>query len=1023
MNFSAYSIKNPLVAILIFSLMTVAGVLGFRAMKIQQFPDIDVPAVIVTVPYTGASPAQLETDVAKKIENKITSIEGVKHIRSTLQTGVATIHTEFALEKDLSEAVDDVRSALDEIAGDLPAAAESPVITKVSTAGFPVVSYSVASDTMSEAELSWFVDDTLNKQLASIEGVGQLARVGGIERQIIIAADADRLSGWQLPITQLANQLFALQTDASGGEASIGGGTQIIRVLGSAKSVSELASLQVVTPAGGVALGQLADISDAHADPKSQAVLDGQTVVAMSITRSRGASEVQMVKEVDAKIAKLSHQYPHIRINKIYDNAEPVAEDYKASMQMLIEGCLLAVLVVFLFLKDWRATLVAAAALPLSIIPTFLMMWLFGFSLNIISLLALSLVIGVLVDDAIVEVENIMRHLHMGKTPYEAAMEAADEIGLAVVATTFTLIAVFLPTAFMDGVVGQFFSQFGWTAAISVFMSLLVARLVTPMMAAYLLKPKAHQSETTGRTMRVYLKVVKWTLNHRAITLVATIVLFIGSLSMAKLLSGAFIPPDDSNQTQVTLELTPDATLDDTVRIGQMAADVIGRVDGVASVFISAGSAAQGGDSRNAAAGSENAATLNVLLDPRGTRPSKTDIEHAIADAITEVPSARFVVGLSATGDSGYGFSLMSDDPVLLDRTVNEVMGQIRTLSVVSAVTSNKPLGKPELVALPSTVQMADKGVTTVSIADTLRVATTGDYEQALPKLNLDTRQIPIVVRLPDEKRSDFNALNALYVPSSTELGAVKLSEVASLQYATGEAEIRRLDRQRSIKITVQSDQELGVVIDAVKALPALQNLPDGVSVIDEGQADSMAELFTGFAIAMSVGVFCIFGVLVLLFHKVLQPFTILMALPLSIGGAFIGLVLTDSSLSISSLIGFIMLMGIATKNSILLVDYAIIAEEQGKSQLDAILDACKKRARPIIMTTIAMGAGMLPLVFGWGGADPTFRRPMAVAVLGGLITSTFLSLIVIPVVYTLMDDLGKRFARRKTSASKPQSV
>lgn len=1003
MNFSAYSIKNPLMAILIFTLMTLGGILGFRAMKIQQFPDIDVPAVIVTISYTGASPAQLETDVAQKIENQITGIEGVKHIRSTLQTGVATIHTEFTLEKDLSEAVNDVRSALDEIASDLPAAAEEPVITKVSTAGFPVVSYSVASDNMSEAELSWFVDDTLNKRLANINGVGTLSRVGGIERQIIITPDVDKLNGWQLPITNLSQQISASQKDSSGGEAKVGGGVQTIRVLGSAKSVRELASLEVVTPAGGVALGQLADIKDAHADPKSRAILDGQTVVALSITRSRGASEVQMVEDVDQELAKLAQEMPHIKIQKIYDNAEPVAEDYYASMKMLIEGCILAVVVVLLFLRDWRTTLVAAAALPLSIIPTFLMMWIFGFSLNVISLLALSLVIGVLVDDAIVEVENIMRHLHMGKTPYEAAMEAADEIGLAVVATTFTLIAVFLPTAFMSGVVGQFFSQFGWTAAISVFISLLVARLVTPMMAAYILKPKRHKEETFGAMMKRYLSVVRWTLNHRGITLVATIVVFIGSLSLAKMLPGSFLPPDDSNQTQVTLELTPDATLDDTTRISQMTAQAVSQVDGVSSVFISADS--------------ENTATLNILLNPRSERPSKTDIENAIAEAVKDVPSARFVVGLSATGDSGYGFSLMSDNPELLNQTVNETIKQIQSLPMVSSVTSNRPLAKPELSAIPNTLMMADKGVTTSDLANTLRVATMGDYEQALSKLNLDTRQIPVVVRLSDESRADMNVLSSLYVPSSTsEAGAVKLSEVATLRRATGEAEIRRLDRMRSIKITVQSEEELSEVIDAVKNLPILQNLPEGVSAIDEGQADNMAELFTGFAIAMSVGIFCIFGVLVLLFHKVLQPFTILMALPLSIGGAFIGLVVTGASLSISSLIGFIMLMGIATKNSILLVDYAIIAEKAGLQRLDAILDACKKRARPIIMTTIAMGAGMLPLVFGWGGADATFRRPMAVAVLGGLITSTFLSLVAIPVVYTLMDDLS-RFSKRKKSA------
>lgn len=1011
MNFSVYSIKNPLVAILLFTLLTIGGILGFRAMKVQHFPDVELPAVVVTVPYAGASPAQIETDVAKKIENKISGIEGVKHIRSTLQTGIAIIHTEFTLEKDLSEALDDVRSAVDEIKGELPAAADTPTVTKVSLSSLPVVSYAVSVDNMSEAELSWFVDDFLNKRLANVAGIGSIGRVGGIDRQISVEPDIDKLNGWQFPITSLSRQISASQKDSSGGEAKIGGGTQTIRVLNSAKSVGELARLEMTTPAGAVALGQLADIKDDHATSKSRAILNGNTVVALSIARSRGASEVQLVADIDRTLDKISQEMPNVHIQKIYDNAEPIAEDYQASIKMLIEGCLLAVLVVFLFLKDWRATLVAAVALPLSIIPTFLMMSFAGFGLNVISLLALSLVIGVLVDDAIVEVENIMRHLHMGKTPYQAAIQAADEIGLAVVATTFTLIAVFLPTAFMKGMVGKFFSQFGWTAAISVFISLLVARLITPMMAAYILKPKPYKKEQVGKVMTGYLSVVRWTLNHRAITIIATMVLFVGSLGLSKMLSGAFVPADDSNQTQVTLELTPDSVLDDTIRISKMAAKVIEQVDGVNSVFISAGGVGYGGD---ISSGSENIATLNILLNQRGQRLGKFDIENQIKEALTNVPSARFSVGMSASGDLGYSFSLMSDNPVLLNQTVDETIKQIRSLPMVSSVISNRPPPKPELGVIPNAIMMADKGVTTNDIADTLRVATMGDYAQTLSKLNLDTRQIPVVVRLSDEMRADMNVLNNLYVPSANQMGAVRLSEVASIRHTVGEAQIRRLDRKRSIKISVQSEHELGKIVHAVKALPILQNLPDGISMIDEGQADSMAELFTGFAIAMSIGVFCIFGVLVLLFHKVLQPFTILMALPLSIGGAFVGLVLTKESLSISSMIGFIMLMGIATKNSILLVDYAIIAEKAGLARFDAMIDACKKRARPIIMTSIAMGAGMLPLVFGWGEVDATFRRPMAVAVLGGLMTSTLLSLVVIPVVYTLMEDLGRLLRRKK---------
>ncbi|NYR10602.1 efflux RND transporter permease subunit [Psychrobacter sp. BI730] len=1011
LNVSAYSIKNPLVAILLFVLLTLGGIYGFMKMKVQQFPDIDLPAVVVTVTLPGAAPSQLENDIAKKIENKLTSIEGVSHIRTTLQTGAATIATEFTLEKDIQEAVDDVRSAVGEVRGDLPAAANDPIITKVSTAGFPVVTYSVAAENMSVEDLSWFVDDTVTKRLSDIPGVSTVSRVGGLQREITVAADPIALSGLKFSISQLSQQIAGIQQDSSGGEAEVGNTTQTIRVLGAVERANELNDLQVAVPTGGTqALGRMAKITDGAADPSSIAKLDGQTVVAFNITRSRGASEVDVMELVDEELAKLTADVGNISIEKVYDRATPIAEDYEASLRMLIEGGLLAVVVVFLFLRNIRATIVAAVALPLSVIPTFLGMYLFGFSLNIISLLALSLVIGVLVDDAIVEVENIIRHLRMGKTPYEAAMEAADEIGLAVVATTFTLIAVFLPTAFMGGIVGQFFRQFGWTAALSIFASLMVARLITPMMAAYILRPEKKHVEKQSAMMKYYLKIVSWTLHHRWLTMGATLVLFVASLALVKLLPTSFIPDNDIDQTRVAIELTPDVSLEDTERVAALASDRILAMPEVTNIFTSVGEAqASMGASDGGGGKAENIAGLDIVLAPRAERGTKQEIERKISKLMTEVPGARFTVGLSSGGESGYNFSLTSTNPQLLEQTAQKIMSEIRGLPSAGAVTSDRSLPRQELTVTPDRLAMADKGVTTQDIATTLRVATVGDYEQQLSKLNLDTRQVPIVVRLPDVAKQNVSQLEGLYVPSTMPAGqGVRVGEVATLDFGTGPAQISRLDRERAISITVQpASGELGDLVQAVKAVPTMQQLPPSITIIDQGQAENMADLFSGFIIAMSVGVVCILGVLILLFGRLLQPFTILMALPLSIGGAFVGLVITNSSLSMPSMIGFIMLMGIATKNSILLVDYALIAQRRGLARFEAIVDACRKRARPIIMTTIAMGAGMLPLVFGWGDADPTFRRPMAAAVLGGLVTSTLLSLVVIPVVYTLMDDLS----------------
>lgn len=1018
MNFSAYSIKNPLVAILLFSLLVLLGVFGFRAMKVQNFPDIDFPVIITTITLNGATPDQLENDIAKKVENKLANIEGVKNLRTTLQTGAVTVLAEFEIEKDSNEALDDVRSAVSEVQGDLPAAADSPIISKASTSGFPVVTYSVSSDGMTAGELSWFVDDALTRRLSNIQGVGSIARIGGIERQIHILPKPDLLSSLGLPISQLSSQIYAKWQDTSGGEAKVGNQTQTIRVRGMGDNMQDLAGLQIMTATGVVELGQIADIRDSHAEITSVAEFQGKNVVAFNITRSKGAGEVAVVSAVDEEIAKIERDFEGIKIEKITDYAKPVEETYHGTLRMLIEGCVLAVIVVFLFLRDWRATLVAATALPLSIIPTFFVMWVFGFSLNMISLLALTLVIGVLVDDAIVEIENIVRHLGMGKTPYEAAMEAADEIGLAVVATTFTLIAVFLPTAFMSGVVGQFFRQFGWTAAISVFISLVVARLITPMMAAYMLKPIKHHDKPTSAIMKIYLNIVKWTLSNRLITMVATFAFFMGSLSLAGLLPTAFIPVDEANQTQVSIELTPDATLEDTKRIAAMAKDKVMSVEGVSQVLITVGGGQSTGDPSSIQAGSVNQAALDVILHERGDRPDKLSIESAMNAALKDVPSARFSVGIEGSGaESGYGFSVMSSQKGVLDEVVKTIIKEARQLGSVANVTSNTSLPKPELTVTPKPLMMADKGVTTTDIATTLRVATMGDYDQALPKLNLNTRQIPIVIRLSDDDKRSLDELGRLVVPSAK--GEVRLHEVADLHFGTGESSVSRLNRERAVKITVfpKDGVTVGELVSDVKAMPILHNLPNGVQTKDEGQAENMAELFEGFIIAMSVGIFCILGALILLFHRLLQPFTILMALPLSIGGAFVGLILTGASLSMPAMIGFILLMGIATKNSILLVDYAIIAQdEEGLARFDAVMDACHKRARPIVMTTIAMGAGMVPLLISFGDVDTSFSRPMAAAVLGGLITSTFLSLVVIPVVYTLMDDVGSWFTRRRVT-------
>jgi multidrug efflux pump subunit AcrB len=675
-------------------------------------------------------------------------------------------------------------------------------------------------------------------------------------------------------------------------------------------------------------------------------------------------------------------------------------------MALLIEGALLAVLVVWLFLRDARATLVSATALPLSAIPTFGAMYLMGFSLNVVTLLSMSLVVGILVDDAIVEIENIMRHLRMGKTPFQAAMEAADEIGLAVIATTFTLIAVFLPTAFMSGVPGKFFVQFGWTAAIAVFFSLVVARMLTPMMAAYILKPpKKERPEAAW--MRIYMRWAAWCLKHRIVTMAATAVFFAGSFGLVSLLPTGFIPPDDFGQTQVTVTLPPGATFQQTLKAAEQARTLVQGHKQVKLVYTTVGGGATGADIWTPGGGLPDVrkATLTVKLSHRSERSgiSKQDIESDLRRALEVLPGARVKVGFGQSSEK-YVLVLASEDGAALAAHAAQVERELRTLPNIGNVTSSSSLVRPELIVRPDFGKAADLGVTSAAIADTLRIATAGDFDQSLPKLNLAQRQVPIVVRLPASARTDLALLERLPVPGKH--GPVMLGNVASITIDSGPAEIDRFNRQRNVNFEIELNQQpLGEVKDAALALPSLAKLPPGIIVTEIGDAEAMAELFASFGRAMLTGVLCIYIVLVLLFKDFVQPVTILGALVLSIPGAFVALFITHTALSMPSMIGLIMLMGIATKNSILLVDYVIMARrDHGLARWDAVLDACHKRARPIVMTTIAMAAGMLPIALGIG-VDPSFRAPMAIVVIGGLITSTFLSLLVIPVLFTYVDD------------------
>jgi multidrug efflux pump subunit AcrB len=995
---------------MLFVLLCVGGLYGFHCMKIQNFPDIDMPMVSVAAALPGAAPGQLENDVARRIEDSVATVQGLKHISTSIQDGMVSMLIEFQLEKPLQEAVDDVRSAVARVRSELPADVLDPIINRVDMASQPILAYAVRSPRLDDEALSWFIDNELSRHLLAVKGVGAVKRVGGVSREIRVILDPLRLQALGVTATEISRQIRQVQIESAGGRVDLGDGEQPMRTLANAASAEEIARLEIPLADGRrIRLADVAAIRDTVAEVRSLAFLDGRPVVGFEVSRSLNESEVDVGAGVRAELQRLLAAHPGLDIIEAFDFVAPVQENYDGSMNMLYEGALLAVLVVFLFLRDGRATLVSALALPLSAIPAFLGMHLCGYTINLVTLMAQSLVVGVLVDDAIVEVENIVRHLRMGKTPRQAAFDATAEIGLAVVATTFTLVAVFLPTAFMDGVAGLFFKQFGWTAALAVLMSLLVARMLTPILSAYWLRPFA-QRPFEPRWVEWYTRKAGWCLAHRLATLLCSGLFFIAALLLIPLLPSDFLPADDNSQTQVYLELPPGAPLEHTRRAAEAARLRLAHLTHVERIHTAIGGGSAGADPFGALLSGDDVrkATLTLQLSPRGQRPRKQIIEDQIHAALATLPGIRFKIGLGGARGGRYVLGLSGDDPEALRKAALAIERDLRALPGLGNITSSASLIRPEIAVRPDFARAADLGVTSRAIADTLRVATLGDYDTALARLNLQQRQVPILVRLDDQARRDLAILERLTLPGKH--GPVMLGEIAALEMSAGPAQIMRYDRARAIRLEIDlGATPMGEIASRLPTLPSVRALPPGVTLNNVADAEIMAELFQSFALAILTGILCIYTVLVLLFKNFLHPFTLLTALPLSIGGAFVALLLTGTAFSMPSLIGLIMLMGIATKNSILLVEYAITARhERALPRHDALLDACRKRARPIVMTTIAMGAGMLPLALGLGNTDSSFRAPMAITVIGGLVTSTILSLLVVPVVFTYVDDFAR---------------
>lgn len=1006
MNLATWSIRNPAPTVILFTLLALAGFWGFRSLPVQYLPDTSLPTVNVVLAEPGTAPAQLETEVARRVEDSLATLNGLKHIRTAITDGQVSITVEFVLEKPLAEALIETKDAVDRVRSDLPPDLQQPSVSAVPINNDPMLVYAMASPRKDEEALSWFVDDTVAKAVLAVKGVGRFERTGGVQREVRIEVDPVRLAAQGVTATDVSRALRQVQQESSGGQGRLGGSDQAVRTVATVRQASELEALPIVLPDGRkVRLDQVAAVRDAIAERTQAALLDGKPAVGFKIYRAKNSDEPRIAAGVRAALQKLQQADPSLRFTQVSGSVAYTLAQYKGSMDMLYEGAILAVVVVFLFLREWRATLIVAAALPLSVLPAFAVMSWLGYSLNILTLLALAVVVGILVDDAIVEVENIERHSRMGKPVLEAVGEAVTEIALAVTATTMSLVAVFLPTAFMGGVPGLLFKQFGWTAVAAVLASLLVARLLTPLMAARWLKTKPGQEKADGRIMAWYLSTVRWCLGHRRATAALAMLAFFGAIALVPLIPTGLIPPSDSGFTAVNIELPPGSSIGNTLSVAAAAREAIRSSPGVEDVFTTVGDAQQGASGNGGSAqkaGAVRNAALIVKLLPRERRAKQVDVENVLRAKLLNVPGARFHVGSGRPGES-MELILSSDNDQALKVSAEAIQRQLLGVKGLSNVSTTASLERPEIIVRPDLQRAADLGVTTASIGDAVRIATSGDFDAGVARLNLDNRQVYIRARMGDGSLTDLNTLANMRVDGKD--GPVALSSVADLSISSGPSEIDRYDRHRYVTLDADlGGTSLGVALAAAKALPAVKALPSSVRLIDSGDAETQGELASDFGLAILIGVLCVFCVLVLLFKDFLQPITILSALPLSFGGAFLGLLFARSELDLPAFIGLIMLMGIVSKNSILLVEYTIVGlRDRGLSLHEAILEACHARARPVIMTTAAMTAGMAPMVLGFS-ADSSFREPMAAAVIGGLLSSTGLSLLVVPVVFTYVD-------------------
>jgi hydrophobic/amphiphilic exporter-1 (mainly G- bacteria), HAE1 family len=1050
---SDFAIKRPIVTVVVMIALVVFGIFALLKTDVDEYPDIEQPIVFVAVPYPGAAPSQVEREVVDRMEEQFNAISGIDQISSTSTDGFAQIIVQFVFTKNPDQAAQDIRDAISEIRDKLPTEMKEPIIKKLDPGELPIVSLALTSQTMSPPELTILADPGITKELRSINGVAQVSVSGGVDRTIAVNVRPADLEAAHVGVADLVNALNSQNLAAPVGSVNGELTEQQIRLRGRLERPQDFLQLVVASRNGQlIRLGQVADVKDTSVEARSLALLNGQPGVGLDITKSKGISTTRVASDVTTQVAALQKTLPPgVRLSIVRDAGVRVRNSVRNVEDALVEGAMLTVLVVFLFLNSWRSTIITGLALPVSTIAAFIAVWACGFTLNTMSLLGLSLAIGILIDDAIVVRENIVRHIELGEDHVAASHSATDEIGLAVTATTFSIVAVFVPVAFMNGEAGQWFKPFALTIACAVLVSLFVSFSLDPMLSAYWPDPQleAHQRRNPiaraldrfnawfDRQADRYRGVIAWALDHRWTMVALAAMTFFGAIALQATIGGSdFIPESDRSEFDIDVQTPPGSNLD----YMRLKLEEIGRAvrahREVAYTYAIVGDFA--------GSGRVDDADIYVRLVPKSARHiSQKRFAQIVRSEISRIGGVTPYVYSNGFGDKRKQIEvqLHGSSEAVLARFADQVVTAVRTVPGASDIGLSTVGQRPELQVDLNRGLAGILGVTVGEIAQSLRPAFAGVHAGDWVDPTGKTRDV--TVRLAPEARTNVSDLAQLPLvlqsgsPAAGRaqsgaqaggLATVPLGQVASISTTLGPAEIDHLDRDEIITVGANANgKSLGAISAAINAKVATLPLPPGVHITQGGQVKDQATVFGDIFAALGLAVMLMYLILVVQFGSFLDPIAIMISLPLSLIGVVIALILTGDTLNIMSLIGVILLMGIVAKNAILLIDFAKWAKEKKHlSTRDALIEAGRIRLRPIMMTTLALIAGMVPVALGFGeGAD--FRSPLGRAVIGGVITSTFLTLLVIPTFYEILDEwrhwLTERFRsapRTKHAAAAP---